>query len=198
MPTSNRVLMERDIARISTPSGTPPARSSSRWSGQREYGVEDEAGNTLVPPAVTTKRAIRGVAAERAGRLGASVYVFEVGEDPTDGAPIVVDREEVRAPSSRRTTGGRKSRAKPSLRIAYQIELTPDELRAVEHARGRYAWADMLAEHATEGGLVAFTEPEMWQWTDDVDSDAEGGHALFPMASSGFAEKLQGFYDEKI
>jgi len=38
----------------------------------------------------------------------------------------------------------------------------------------------------------------MWQWTDDVDSDSEGGHAPFPMASPRFAEKLQSFYDEKI
>lgn len=84
------------------------------------------------------------------------------------------------------------------LRIAYRLQLTPQEMRAVEMARGRYAWADMLAAHASESGTVALTEPEMWQWTDDVDSDASGGHAPFPMASGGLAEKLQRFYDERV
>jgi hypothetical protein len=90
------------------------------------------------------------------------------------------------------------SKAKPQLRIAYRLQLTPSEMRAVEFARGRYSWPDMLSAHATEGGLVAFTEPEMWSWCDDVDSDAEGGHSPFPLASAAFAEKLQSFYDEKV
>jgi hypothetical protein len=98
--------------------------------------------------------------------------------------------------STRRRSGATK--AKPALRVAYRLVLTPGELRAVEMARGRYAWADMLATHATEGGLVAFTEPEMWQWCDDVDSDAEGGHSPFPLASGGLQGKLQDFYDERI
>ena len=83
-------------------------------------------------------------------------------------------------------------------RVAYRLQLTPSEMDAVEFARGRYAWPDMLAAHVTEGGLVAFTEPEMWQWTDDVDSDAEGGHSPFPLAAPAFAEKLQSFYDERV
>lgn len=83
-------------------------------------------------------------------------------------------------------------------RVAYRLQLTPAELKAVAFARGRYAWADMLAAHASEGGLVAFTEAEMWQWTDDVDSGAEGGHSPFPLASAEFQEKLQRFYDERI
>jgi len=91
-----------------------------------------------------------------------------------------------------------KAKAKPQLRIAYRLQLTPSELRAVEFARGRYSWPDMLAAHASESGAVAFAEPEMWQWTDDVDSDAEGGHSPFPLASGAFAEKLQSFYDERI
>ena len=80
----------------------------------------------------------------------------------------------------------------------YRLKLTPSEMRAVEHARGRYAWPDMLAAHAAEDGSVAFTESEMWQWTDDVDSDAAGGHSPFPLAAGAFAEKLQSFYDERI
>jgi hypothetical protein len=80
----------------------------------------------------------------------------------------------------------------------YRIKLTPSELRAVEFAQGRYAWPDMLSAHAAEDGSIAFTENEMWQWTDDVDSDAEGGHSPFPLASDAFADKLQRFYDERI
>jgi len=93
---------------------------------------------------------------------------------------------------------GKKKSISHASRIAYRIKLTPSELRAVEFARGRYEWPDMLAVHAAENGLVAFTESEMWQWTDDVDSDTAGGHSPFPLASSAFAEKLQRFYDERI
>ena len=79
-------------------------------------------------------------------------------------------------------------------RIAYRLKLTPSEMKAVEFARGRYQWADMLATHAAEDGSIAFTESEMWQWTDDVDSD----DAPFPLAAPAFAAKLQRFYDERI
>jgi hypothetical protein len=93
---------------------------------------------------------------------------------------------------------GTTARGRAPLRVAYQLQLSPAELRAVEFARGRYAWPDMLAEHASESGLVAFTEPEMWTWTEDVDGDAEGGHAPFPLASPELAGKLQDFYDQRI
>ena len=91
-----------------------------------------------------------------------------------------------------------RRRARAPRVAPYRITLTPDELRAVEFASGRYAWPDMLSAHATEDGSVAFTESEMWQWTDDVDSDAEGGHSPFPLASPAFAEKLQLFYDSRV
>ena len=101
-----------------------------------------------------------------------------------------------------KATGARKTPAKPKskppLRIAYRLQLTPSELKAVEFARGRYTWPDMLAAHASESGEIAFTEPEMWQWCDDVDSDTEGNHSPFTLASPAFAEKLQSFYDERI
>lgn len=80
----------------------------------------------------------------------------------------------------------------------YRIKLTPSEMRAVEFARGRYAWPDMLAVHTAEDGSIAFTESEMWQWTDDVDSDTEGGHSPFPLAAEAFADKLQRFYDSRV
>jgi len=90
-----------------------------------------------------------------------------------------------------------KTRSAP-LRVAYRLQLTPSELRVIRMAAVRYAWPDMLMSRASEGGLVVFTEPEMLQWTDDVDSDAEGDHAPFPLASGELAEKLQSFYDKKI
>lgn len=108
-----------------------------------------------------------------------------------------LDREIAEAIAKRTSARSHATRKKP-LRVAYRLQLTPSELRAVEFARGRYAWPDMLSAHASDGGLVAFTEPEMWQWTDDVDSDAEGGHAPFPLASDALAAKLQRFYDDRI
>lgn len=77
----------------------------------------------------------------------------------------------------------------------FRLQLTPRELAAVEFTRGRYAWSEMLAAHASEAGLVVFSESELWQWADDVDSDAGVGHTLFPLASDELAGKLQHFYD---
>lgn len=88
----------------------------------------------------------------------------------------------------------KKSPRSHASRVAYRIKLTPSELRAVEFARGRYAWPDMLSAHAADDGTVAFTESEMWQWTDDVDSD----ESPFPLAAPPFAEKLQLFYDSRV
>lgn len=82
--------------------------------------------------------------------------------------------------------------------VAYRLKLTPGELEAVRAARGRYAWADMLATHAAEDGSVGFSESEMRAWTDDVDSDTSGGHSPFPMAPSGLVDKLQRFHDERV
>lgn len=90
---------------------------------------------------------------------------------------------------------GKKQTAR---RIAYRLQLTPSELSAVEMARGRYAWPDMLSAHASENGAIAFTESDMWQWNDDVDSDAEGGHSPFPMASGSLAAKLEAFRDKIV
>jgi hypothetical protein len=103
-----------------------------------------------------------------------------------------------RGASAPRSSHAVRRKARAARVTAYRILLTPDELRAVEFARGRYAWPDMLSAHAAEDGAVAFTESEMWQWTDDVDSDAEGGHSPFPLASPAFAEKLQRFYDSRV
>lgn len=109
----------------------------------------------------------------------------------TTKTPSQLDREIAEALGKKRPAHA--TRATP-----YRIKLTPSEMRAVEFARGRYAWPDMLSAHAAEDGSVAFTESEMWQWADDVDSDAEGGHDPFPLASPAFADKLQRFYDERV
>ncbi len=93
------------------------------------------------------------------------------------------------------TTGRSHATVKKSARpTPYRLKLSPSELSAVEFARGRYSWADMLAAHATEDGLVAFTESEMWQWTDDVDED----DARFPLAAPAFAAKLERFYESRV
>lgn len=117
--------------------------------------------------------------------------------------PAQLDREIAEALSRKRgSAGGTVSHARLKARAprvtAYRIHLTPDELRAVEFARGRYAWPDMLSAHAADNGAVAFTESEMWQWADDVDSDATGGGSPFPLTSRALADKLQRFYDSRI
>jgi hypothetical protein len=100
-----------------------------------------------------------------------------------------------RAPSDHAVRrSAKKAPRTHATRAAYRIKLTPSEMKAVEFARGRYGWPDMLSAHAAEDGTVAFTESEMWQWTDDVDSD----DSPFPLAAPAFAAKLQDFYDERI
>jgi hypothetical protein len=91
-----------------------------------------------------------------------------------------------------------RRRARAPRVVAYEILFTPGELQAIEYAMGRYSWPDMLSAHADDTGAVGFTEGEMWQWADDVDKDAEGGHSLFPLTSPAFAEKLQRFYDSRV
>jgi hypothetical protein len=122
---------------------------------------------------------------------------------PSRGHAKKLDREIAEALSRKRGSAvtalshaRRKARA-PRV-TPYHINLTPDELRAVELASGRYAWPDMLSAYADENGAVLFTESEMWRWADDVDSDAEGGHTPFPLASSSLVDKLQRFYDSRI
>jgi hypothetical protein len=98
-----------------------------------------------------------------------------------------------------RKTRGRAAPSERSLPAAprptpYRIKLSPSELDAVEFARGRYDWADMLAKHAAEDGSIAFTESDMWQWCDDVDAD----DAQFPLASPALAHKLESFYESRV
>ena len=109
----------------------------------------------------------------------------------TRKSPAQLDRDIAQVLSQNSVKSGRSHAAK---RIAYRLQLTPSELRAVEFARGRYDWPDMLSAHAADDGTVAFTESEMWQWADDVDSD----DSPFTLAAPAFAAKLQRFYDQRV
>lgn len=102
------------------------------------------------------------------------------------------------SPSAKASTSHATKASASSRPTPYRIKLTPSEMSAVEFARGRYEWPDMLAAHVAEDGSIAFTESEMWQWVDDVDSDAEGGHSPFPLASRSLASKLQDFRDSVV
>lgn len=115
--------------------------------------------------------------------------------------PNYREDEEAHA-TRRRRSGGNTAHARRKARAPrvapYRITLTPAEIQAANFARGRYAWPDMLLAHVADDGSIAFTESEMWNWTDDVDSDASGGHSPFPLASGALAEKLQNFYDSRV
>jgi hypothetical protein len=134
---------------------------------------------------------------ERKAKAAAATHARE---QASRSSPAQLDREIDEALSKRphRAPAHATRKMRATRVIAYRLKLTPDELRAVEFARGRYAWPDMLLAHAAEDGSVAFTESEMWQWIDDVDSDMGGGHAPFPLASGAFAAKLQRFYDSNV
>lgn len=127
--------------------------------------------------------ALAGVSKKTAARLDREI------------AEVLAKRTSGTSGTSGQSRATRKASPRPT---PYRIKLTPAEMRAVEFAQGRYSWPDMLSAHAAEDGSIAFTESEMWQWTDDVDSDAEGGHSPFPLASDAFAAKLQRFYDERV
>jgi hypothetical protein len=112
-----------------------PAKKLRR--GRREYGVEDEAGNTLIDPSATSKGSIHEAAARLAERRGESVYVFEVGED-SDGTRIVVDREEIMPPTE-------------PLKSSAQIEREIDEVLAKAKIKP-------ISESSYLGGLRYKTE----------------------------------------
>jgi hypothetical protein len=152
--------------------------------------IEDDQGNFVPVPGAKSERVRKGYPLRAHATKKTAISGRSVKKSPAR-----LDREiaEVLSGGAAHTTKKTSTRPTP-----YRIKLTPSELKAVEFARGRYAWPDMLSAHAADDGSIAFTESEMWQWTDDVDSDAEGGHSPFPLAAGAFAEKLQSFYDERI
>lgn len=200
--------LERDIASSLTAQGQPQlaamfadpearkifARELRHEIQKKQIAAQTAAGRAARP--FTVKRVeeiggrrVRSIVGNYATEAEARVRADQLGGwiERRDDGQVVYGRSHA---TIKKTT---KPRPTP-----YRIKLAPRELSAVEFARGRYAWADMLAAHAAEDGSIAFTESEMWQWTDDVDSDTAGGHSPFPLASGAFAEKLQRFYDERI
>lgn len=131
-------------------------------------------------------------------QLGAVEEGWEAERDETSRGGFPSEDHATRRRSGVAGTAHARRRARAPRVTAYRLHLTPDELRALEFARGRYAWPDMLSAHTAENGGVAFTESEMWQWVDDVDSDAGGGHSPFPLASPALSAKLQSFYDSRV
>ena len=75
----------------------------------------------------------------------------------------------------------------------YTIELSEDDVRTIAFVGSRYAWSEALL--ALEVGRNELTEPEAWGIAEAFDSDAEGGHSMFPMLDlhSALAEKLAAF-----
>jgi len=78
-------------------------------------------------------------------------------------------------------------------RKVYRLELSNDEVQALQFIGKRYEWSEYLLA-CLEGNVVMMTEREAWNWRDDVDSD----DSPFPMASPSFAQKLSDFYWEVI
>ena len=76
----------------------------------------------------------------------------------------------------------------------YQLQLTPDEVKALEFVGDRYEWAYPLYECLDENNCVRMAEHEAWEWRESVDED----DSKFSLASSEFADKLQEFYDSII
>lgn len=175
-----------------------------------KLGLAPRTGTGKKPPRQHSTRATRGKLSQKEtmARIERATYqsMRDFPEAYPPGALAGVSKKtaarldrEIAEALAKRTSGQSHATRRTSPRpTPYRIKLTPAEMRAVEFAQGRYSWPDMLSAHAAEDGSIAFTENEMGQWTDDVDSDTEGGHSPFPLAVGAFAEKLQRFYDERI
>lgn len=83
---------------------------------------------------------------------------------------------------------------------AYELDLTLDEIQAIEFWRGRYEWPDACWEALDEDAskLIFWEEHEAWEWKTTVDRDAEGGHSRFPGIIEGFVQKLEELYDSIV
>lgn len=77
--------------------------------------------------------------------------------------------------------------------MGYRLSLTDADLRTIAFVGSRYAWSEALL--ALEAGQNELTESEAWCIAEAFDSDAEGGHSMFPMLDprSALAEKLAAF-----
>lgn len=126
-------------------------------------------------------------------KRGQSYQVSSAGQTVALGGSGGKSKAQLEA-EIKKVVGGGAGQAGAGRRVAYRLQLTPGEVKALEFARGRYSWPDMLIAHVSEGGLVSFSESEMWQWVDDVDSD----DSPFSLASASLVDKLQSFRDSVV
>ena len=79
--------------------------------------------------------------------------------------------------------------------MAYKLELTSDDFRAIEFASGRYSWSNALSW--LDIGENDIAESEAWNIVSAFEEDCEGGHLPFPLLNpeSELYEKLQSFWD---
>jgi len=90
--------------------------------------------------------------------------------------------------------------------MAYQIELTSDNVKTIAFVGNRYGWSDALT--SLDEGTNELQEHEAWEIREAMESDTEGGHSYFPMlghtcGSGGQLEgclycKLQDFLEEIV
>lgn len=111
-------------------------KTKTKRSGRGEYCVEDDDGNMLIWPSVTTRTVAHDAAVKLAEQRGESVYVLEVDEDG-DGARIVVDREEIRPRGANLRAVRQRGRGSSSSSGPTLAEIERDVL---EIARGDGRW----------------------------------------------------------
>ena len=63
--------------------------------------------------------------------------------------------------------------------MAYELELTEDNVKTIAFVGHRYGWSDALKSFAE--GTNELAEHEAWEVREAIESDTEGGHSLFPM-----------------
>ena len=85
----------------------------------------------------------------------------------------------------------------PNLSFTYKIYLTPEDAKALRRIGDHYEWAYLLPQ---EVGHHELSESEAWEWKEQADRNAQGGHGLFIMCHPGsplFA-KLHSLYDSIV
>ena len=83
--------------------------------------------------------------------------------------------------------------------MAYTLEITEEDMQAIDFARGRYEWATVLSDE-TEIGTNDLTEHEAWEIREAIEADMEGGHSPFPCLcpQSELYSKLVALWEEII
>jgi len=88
----------------------------------------------------------------------------------------------------------------PMLRKPYTLTLTPDDVSAIAWAGNRYGWSESLLGLGIREGENQLAEHEAWSLRDACESDADGGHSMFPLldSRSELAGKLSRFLDSIV